>query len=305
VRAVGCAIIGQTSELAPADRRLYAIRDVTATVDSIPLVTASILGKKLAAGIGALVMDVKVGGGSLLPTHEAARALAESLHAVAADSGLPMVSLLTEMSQALGHHVGNALEVREAVEFLTGHRRHGRLHAVTTALAGELLVLGGLAGDQDRACAAVERALASGAAAERFARMVTALGGPTDLIERPDRHLARAPVRTAVAPGRPGFVTGVDARALGLLVAALGGGRRRADDPIDPAVGLEDVAGVGDEVDGHRPLAVVHARSRDDAEMAAASLRAAITLGDRCAPLPSPVLERIAAGRTPPPREEG
>ncbi|HEY7598492.1 MAG TPA: thymidine phosphorylase, partial [Candidatus Limnocylindrales bacterium] len=162
VRATGCAIVGQTPDLAPADRRLYAIRDVTATVDSMPLITASILGKKLAAGLGALVMDVKVGSGALLPSLEAATALAESLLAVAAEAGLPTTALLTDMAQPLGHHVGNALEVRESIDFLVGRRRQPRLHAVTAALAGEMLVLGRLAPEPTTATAAVERALASG-----------------------------------------------------------------------------------------------------------------------------------------------
>jgi len=293
-----------TARLPPAELirlkrdALYAIRDVTATIESIPLVTASILGKKLAAGLDALVMDVKVGGGALMPSLDDAIALAERLHAVAEDTGLPTVSLLTDMSQVLGRHAGNALEVREAIELLTGGRREARLHAVTTALAGEMLVLGRLAGDRDAASAAVERALASGAAAERFARMVAALGGPADLVERPDRHLPSAPVQLAVKPGRPGVVTRVDARALGLLLIVLGGGRRRADDEIDPAVGLAEVQGVGDGVAGDRPIAVVHARSRADAAMAAATLRAAVTVSDGPpAAAPSPVLRRIGALR--------
>jgi thymidine phosphorylase len=298
VRAAGCAIIGQTAELAPADGRLYAIRDVTATIESIPLVTASILSKKLAAGVDALVMDVKVGRGSLVPSLEDATALAESLHAVAEDDGLPTVSLLTDMSQALGHHVGNALEVHEAIEFLTGRRREARLHAVTTALANEMLLLGGLARDPREAAVAVERALASGAAAERFARMVATLGGPANLVESPAGHLPRAPVQIAVPPERSGFVTRVDARALGLLVVTLGGGRQRADDEIDPAVGLAEVRGVGDEVRGDRPLAVVHAGSHTDAAMAAATLRAAVIVGDGPPrPTPSPVLSRIGGQR--------
>ena len=296
VRAVGCAIIGQTSELAPADRRLYAIRDVTATVDSIPLITASILSKKLAAGIAALVMDVKVGGGSLAPSPEDASALAESLCAVAEDNTLPTVALLTDMSQALGRHVGNAVEVLEAIELLRGDRRDARLHAVTAALAAEMLVLGGLARDRREAATAVDRAIASGAAAERFALMVATLGGPTDLVERPERHLPRAPVQLAVTPGRPGFVASVDARALGSLVVALGGGRRHAGDEIDPAVGLTEVAGVGDEVGDGRPLAIVHARSETGAIAAAATLRGAIVVGDGPrAAAPSPVLRKFGA----------
>jgi len=224
----------------PADRKLYALRDVTATVDSIPLITASILSKKLAAGLDALVMDIKVGSGAFAPSLETATVLAESLLAVAEDAGLRAGALLTDMAQVLGHHVGNALEVREAIDFLTGKERESRLHAVTAALASDLLVLGGLARDGVEASAAVEKALASGAAAERFARMVTALGGPRDLVERPERHLARAPVELAVVPDVAGVVTRVDARSVGLLVVELGGGRQRVEDAIDSAVGLAD-----------------------------------------------------------------
>jgi thymidine phosphorylase len=297
VRAAGCAIVGQTAELAPADRRLYAIRDVTATVDSIPLITASILSKKLAAGLDALVMDVKVGSGAFAGSLETAQALAESLVTVASDAGLRTVAWLTDMNQALGHHVGNALEVLEAIDCLTTPGRDSRLHAVTLTMARELLVLGGLARDETEASDAAERALASGAAAERFARMVAALGGPPDLLERPDRRLPKAPVRLAVTPERAGVVTRIDARMLGLAVVALGGGRRRAEDPVDPAVGLADVAGLGDAVGRDRPLAVVHTRSMADAEAAARTVRSAMTVGEASPPaVGPPVLQRI--GRT-------
>src|SRR6266850_3304568 len=259
VSDAGCAIVGQTADLAPADRRLYAIRDVTATVDSIPLNTASILSKKLAGGLDALVMDVKVGSGAFTTSLEAAIDLTESLLAVAEGAGLRASALLTDMSQGLGRHVGNALEVREALGVLTGHPGDDRLHTVTTALASELLVLGGLARDGAAAESAVEKALASGAAAERFARMVAALGGPRDLLESSDRHLTRAPIELAVAPDAAGFVSRVDARALGLLVVDLGGGRRRVEDAIDPGVGLADVRGVGQPATGvgRRPIVFV------------------------------------------------
>ncbi len=293
VRAAGCAIVGPTAELAPADRRLYAIRDVTATIDSIPLITASILSKKLAARLDALVMDVKFGSGAFMVSLESATALAESLVEVAREARLRTVALLTDMSQALGRDVGNALEVREAIDFLTGRRRDARLHTVTIALASELLVLGGLAGDHGEASRVVEQALASGTAAERFARMVAALGGPGDLVERTDRHLPEAPVRLAVAPARAGVITRVDARALGLVVVGLGGGRQRAEDAIDPAVGLADVRGPGDAVDPDRPIAVVHARSTADAEAAAAALRGAVMVGHEPPPVGSPVSRRI------------
>jgi thymidine phosphorylase len=296
VQEAGCAIVGQTAELAPADRRLYAIRDVTATIDSVPLITASILSKKLAASPDALVMDVKVGSGAFAGSLESAQALAENLVTVAGDAGLRAVAWLTDMNQVLGHDVGNALEVREAIDFLAGRRREGRLHAVTCALAREMLVLGGLARDHADATGPVERALDSGAAAERFDRMVAALGGPRDLVERPDRHLAAAPVRRSVAPERAGVVTRVDALTIGLVVVALGGGRRRADDAIDPAVGLTDVRGPGDRVGPDRPLAVVHARSTADAEVAARVLRGAVTVADGPPPpADGPMLRRIPA----------
>jgi thymidine phosphorylase len=296
VQEAGCAIVGQTAELAPADRRLYAIRDMTATIDSVPLITASILSKKLAASPDALVMDVKVGSGAFAGSLESAQALAENLVTVAGDAGLRAVAWLTDMNQVLGHDVGNALEVREAIDFLAGRRREGRLHAVTSALAREMLVLGGLARDHADAAGPVERALDSGAAAERFDRMVAALGGPRDLVERPDRHLAAAPVRRSVAPERAGVVTRVDALTIGLVVVALGGGRRRADDAIDPAVGLTDVRGPGDRVGPDRPLAVVHARSTAAAEVAARVLRGAVTVADGPPPpADGPMLRRIPA----------
>jgi thymidine phosphorylase len=296
VRRAGCAIVGPTAELAPADRRLYAIRDVTATVDSVPLITASILSKKLAAGLDALVMDVKVGSGAFTGSVESAQALAESLVTVAADAGLRTVAWLTDMNQVLGHHVGNALEVREAMDFLSGRRREARLHAVTSALAREMLVLGGLARDHAEAERPVERALTSGAAAERFGRMVVALGGPVDVLERPDRHLPAAPVQLVVTPERPGTVLRVDTRRLGLTVVTLGGGRQRPEDAVDPAVGLADLAGPGDAVGPDRPLAVVHARSMADATAAATTVRDAMTVGDGPAgPIGSPVLERIGS----------
>ena len=295
VSEAGCAIVGQTADLAPADRRLYAIRDVTATVDSIPLITASILSKKLAAGLDALVMDVKVGSGAFATSIEAAIDLTESLLVVAEGAGLRTSVLLTDMSQVLGRHVGNALEVREAIGVLTGQPRDERLQTVTTALAGELLVRGGLARDGAAAEAAVEKALGSGAAAERFARMVAALGGPRDLLERPDRYLARSPIELAVTPRAAGFVSRVDARALGLLVVDLGGGRRRGEDAIDPGVGLADVRGVGDAVDRDRPIAIVHARSAADAETAAHRLRGAVTISDEpSAGSGPPILRRMA-----------
>jgi thymidine phosphorylase len=296
VRAAGCAIIGQTEDLAPADRRLYAIRDVTATVESTPLIVASILSKKLAAGLDALVMDVKVGSGAFLPSLEAARALARDLVEVAQGAGLPCSAFLTDMSQCLGRTAGNALEVREAIEVLSGRGSEAGLREVTLDLAVELLVLGGAIVDETTAAAAVAHALESGAAAERFARMVVALGGPGDLLEKPDRHLPQAPIRQAVGLERAGVVTSIDGRALGLAVVALGGGRRRATDRIDPAVGLSEVRGIGETVGPDMPFAIVHAATAGDAAAAADALRRAIAVGDSAeGAAPARIIERIAA----------
>ncbi|MCG8694694.1 MAG: thymidine phosphorylase [Minwuiales bacterium] len=279
VKESGCAIIGQTQDLAPADRRLYAIRDVTATVESIPLITASILSKKLAAGLDALVMDVKFGSGAFAATSEMASDLAESLVSVANGAGLPTAALLTDMNQVLGDTAGNAVEVAEAIAFLTGRRREPRLYEVTKALAAELLVLGGMM-DAAAAPMAVDGALDSGTAAERFAQMVASLGGPTDLLEAPDRYLEIAPVRRAVIAPRRGFVTGIDTRRVGLAVLTLGGGRRLATDKVDHGVGLTAVQGPGFRTAPNRPLAVIHARSEADADTAEAALLAAYSLGD-------------------------
>jgi thymidine phosphorylase len=302
VREAGCAIIGATADLAPADRVIYAVRDVTATVESIDLITASILSKKLAAGLDGLVMDVKFGSGAFMARFDDAVALAESIATVAGGAGLPTTALLTDMNQVLGRSAGNALEVREAIEFLAGGPRDGRLYEVTAALSAELLLLGGLAGDRDDALVRVDKALASGAAAERFARMVRALGGPADLMEAPDRHLGAAPIIREVRAMENGVVRSVDVRALGLAVVALGGGRTRVQDPVDPAVGVTDAAGPGDAVGpGERALAVVHARTDATAESATAMVRNAFVLaepGTVAGPAGELVARRISATST-------
>ena len=293
VREVGCAIIGQTADLAPADRRLYAIRDVTATVESIPLITASILSKKLAAGLDGLVMDVKTGSGAFMASHEGARDLASSLAEVATRAGLPTRALITDMDAPLCPVAGNALEVRLARDYLVGAHRDARLHEVVLALGAEMLVLGRLAADLAEARTRLVAALEEGRAAERFARMVVALGGPADLLEAPEKHLAAAPVRRAVLPDRPGIVQRIDTRAVGMVVVALGGGRTRPQDAIDPAVGLTRLAEPGEAVGPGRPIGEVHARSEAEAERAAQALRSAYIIGDEpVAPRP-PVLERL------------
>jgi thymidine phosphorylase len=275
VRDVGCAIIGQTDDLAPADKRLYAVRDVTATVESIPLITASILSKKLAAGLDGLAMDVKFGNGAFMVEHDDAQALADSIVEVAAGAGLPTRALLTPMDQPLASAAGNALEVAYAVDFLTGARREPRMLEVTVALGAAMLRLAGIADDDAAAQAMMHDAFTSGAATERFAAMVAALGGPADLVDDARRHLAAADVVVPVTALAAGSVTGIDTRAVGLAVVALGGGRTRPQDSIDPAVGLTELAAIGDHVDSDRPLALVHARTADAADAAVRAVRAA------------------------------
>ena len=291
VADTGCAIIGPTDELAPADRRLYAVRDVTATIDSVPLITASILSKKLAAGLDGLVMDVKTGNGAFMARADDAGELAESIVRTAEGAGLPARAVITDMNQVLGDTVGNALEVGEAVEFLTGVRREPRLREVVTTLCRDLLVLGDLAESVTTARVHIERALDGGAAAESFQRMISASGGPSDFVENHERHLPRAPVVMAAEVEHEAWVAAVETRDIGLAALTLGGGRTRADQSIDHSVGFSEVVGPGDRVGTGRPLAVVHARTEGDAAEAVAALRSACRLGGTPpAPPASPVL---------------
>ena len=294
VREVGCAIIGQTDELAPADRRLYAVRDVTGSVESIPLLVSSILSKKIAAGLDGLVMDVKCGSGAFCNTEEMARDLAQSLVDVANQAGLPTVALVTDMDRVLGREVGNALEIAETVAYLKGEgAREPRLHEVTVALAGEMLLLGGLAPSAAAGRARAEAALEDGRAAERFARMVTALGGPADFLERTRDYLAHAPVVRPCLADRSGYVSGMNARQVGIAVVALGGGRAHADDAIDPSVGLAEMIDVGAPVRPGSPLCIVHAAHEADAEEAIALVKQAVRIGD-APPAGRPiVIERV------------
>ena len=280
VKAVGCAIIGQTADLAPADKVLYAIRDVTATVESIPLITASILSKKLAAGLGALILDVKTGSGAFMPTLEKSRALAESLVSVANGAGLKTAALITDMNEPLASAAGNALEVRNAVDFLTGKHQDPRLREVTLALAAAALELTG----RTDALAAVTRALDTGTALEHFSKMVALLGGPTDFVERMEAHLIPAPIVRDIFAPRAGTITAIDTRGVGMAVVAAGGGRRLPTDSIDFAVGFDQLLGLGAKVNVHLPLARVHLRDETMAEDVTYRLLAAYTISDGEAP---------------------
>jgi thymidine phosphorylase len=293
VAEAGCAIIGQTADIAPADRRFYAIRDVTATVESIDLITTSILSKKLAAGLGALILDVKCGSGAFMATPEDARALAQSLVEVANGAGCPTRALITDMNEPLASAAGNALEVANAVRFLRGEAADARLWDVTVALGAEVLAQCGLATDVDAGAARMRAVLQSGAAAERFGRMVAALGGPMDFVERFEHHLRRAPVMGDVTAERAGFVTAIDTRAVGFAVVALGGGRRRASDAIDHSVGFEVLVGLGASVEKGEPLARLHAADPAGFDAAAARLRAAYVIGDAPQSEHPLILERV------------
>ncbi len=279
VRDVGVAIIGQTAQLAPSDKRLYSIRDTTATVESVAMITGSILSKKLAAGLSALVMDVKVGTGAFMPTFDKSVELAASIVAVGNGAGTRTSALLTDMNEALGPAAGNALEVRVAMDYLSGRSRPARLHEVTLALCAEMLILGSLATNETEARAKLQAGLDSGAAAERFARMVAALGGPADLIERPDAYLDQAPIVLPATAKQAGYTTAVDCRGLGMAVVSLGGGRRRPEDAIDFAVGLTGLVELGDQIAVGQPLAMVHARTQAAAEQAVREVQAAYQVG--------------------------
>ncbi|WP_411839360.1 thymidine phosphorylase [Paracoccus sp. ME4] len=271
VRQVGCAIVSATGDVAPADRRLYAIRDESGTVESIDLITASILSKKLAAGLDALVLDVKSGSGAILKKPDSAQRLAQALVETANGAGCRTTAFITDMDQPLARSAGNALEVLEAIRCLQGEP--GALRELTLALAAECLALAG------RPAEGLEATLDSGAAAEIFGRMVASQGGPRDLIDRPEAHLARAPVIVPV-PAPEGRVGRIDVTALGHAVLALGGGRVRAGEAIDPRVGLDRLAKLGDAVGEGAPLAMVHAADDTAAQVAVAAVQAAYALGD-------------------------
>ena len=293
VRDVGCAIVGASADIAPADRRLYAIRDVTATVESVDLITASILSKKLAAGLEGLVLDVKVGSGAFMKTLADAEVLARALVSAAQGAGCMTSALITDMSQPLATAAGNALEIIEVMETLTCTSINQPLWELTAALGGEVLALGGLAADAADGAGRIAEAMRSGRAAEIFGEMVAALGGPGDFVERwPDR-LPSAPVVREVPSFHEGFVTAIDGQALGMAVVHLGGGRLKQGDRINASVGLSEIAGIGEHVSPDLPFALIHAATEDDADRAEAAVRAAFEIADREVPDPALIHMRI------------
>jgi thymidine phosphorylase len=293
--SAGIVIVGAGEDLAPADRRLYSIRDVTATVDCIPLITASILSKKLAAGLQALVLDVKTGRGAVMPRLADSRTLAASLVRVAAEAGLPATALITDMDQPLARSAGNALEVLEAVRMLRGEPADARLLEVTLALGAVVLALGKVVPDEAAGRERLLAALASGAAAERFARMVAGLGGPADLVERPQSFLPAAPVVVDVPAAQDGWIVTIDTRALGMIVVELGGGRRHPDSVIDPRVGLDRLLPLGRRVMAGEPVARLHAADRASADRELPRVQQAFQVAATAAAHCGPVVERVDA----------
>jgi pyrimidine-nucleoside phosphorylase/thymidine phosphorylase len=278
VRDVGACLVGQTSRLAPADRRLYALRDVTATVESIPLIAASIMSKKLAEGIDALVLDVKVGSGAFMKSQDDARTLARTLAGIGREMGKRVTALLTRMDEPLGRAVGNALEVEEALALLRGEGPPD-LAEVTVALTAEMLVLGGAAPDRGAARARVERAIADGSGLAKLEEIVRAQGGDPAAVRDPGR-LPRAPHRREVPAPASGHVVAIDTEAVGLASVALGAGRARVEDRIDPAVGLVVLKKLGDRVERGEPIATLHhGESGEAADRVSARLTAAWSIG--------------------------
>ena len=281
VKEVGCAIIGQTGNLAPADKRIYAVRDVSATVESIPLITASILSKKLAAGLDCLIMDLKCGNGAFMGNLEDARELAKSIVNVASRAGTPTVAMITDMNQVLGTTAGNAVEVNEAVNFLKNIHVDNRLHQVTMSLAAQLLVKAGVFSSIDEAKAKLQRNLENGKALEIFARMVSALGGPNDFADNPDKYLPVSRLKLPVFADRSGYVSGMNTRNIGLGIVELKGGRISPLQGIDYSTGYSGFCQVGDYVDEETPLAFVHANSEEEYEQVATMLRDNINISDK------------------------
>lgn len=293
VGQVGCAIVGATGAIAPADKRLYAVRDVTSTVDSLDLITASILSKKLAAGLEGLVLDVKVGSGAFMKDTQAARALATALVETANAAGCPTRAIISDMNQPLVPSLGNALEVAEIMQVLTGSGADSAIVELSAALGGVLLAGAGLAGDASAGGAKIREVIANGQAAERFGAMIAALGGPVRFVEQWQRFLPEATVMREVRAPASGVVQAIDAEALGLAVVALGGGRMIETDDVDPAVGLSNVVRIGERVEAGQPLAVVHAARPTLADRAVGTVQAAITLDEGAAQTPELIIEQV------------
>lgn len=280
VKEVGCAVIGQTANLAPADKRIYTIRDTTATVDSIDLICSSILSKKLASGIKNLVMDVKTGSGAFMQTIEDAENLAQNIVNIANSVGVPSVALITDMNEALGRNIGNSLEILETIDFLTNKPVDSKLKEVTMELAAQMLLISNIATTKQQALEKVNYALESGKAAQIFANMVKALGGSADIINNPTKYLPVAKYTADIFLNKTGVITNINNYELGMTLVHLGGGRKAADDVLDLSVGLTNVKKVGEIVDSSNPFATLHYNNKNDVENITNILNNCITVGN-------------------------
>ena len=280
VKNVGCAIIGQTANLAPADKVIYGVRDVTATVESVPLITASILSKKVAAGLDGLVMDIKTGNGAFAENLDFARNVGNSIIQVAKQFGMKTSAMITDMNQPLGDTIGNALEIKEVIDYLTGVRQESRLHEVVLALAAEMLVVAGLVDSTDEGIQKAKDVLDNGHAAETFEKMVSELGGLNDILKNSDSHFKSASVVKPIPASQSGYVSEIDTRAVGLAVVELGGGRKKASDSIDHSVGFTHVLGLGEKVEAGQALGYVHAQNEDQANLSIQMVNDAYSISD-------------------------
>jgi thymidine phosphorylase len=293
MREAGCAIVSATAQIAPADKRLYAIRDVTSTVESLDLITASILSKKLAASPDGLVLDVKLGSGAFMKTIDEARALASALSETANAAGCKTSAVITDMNQPLAPALGNALEVAEVMKALTG-TAEGPLSEITAVLGGILLADAGLAANEQDGADRIAAVLSGGQAADRFGRMIAAVGGPLGFVDNWQRFLPEATVIQEITAKNAGYVTAIDGEALGLAVVALGGGRMVESDQINPAVGLSSLVRLGTRVEKGTPIAVVHAAREEPARIAEVTVQAAITIASEAGGLPDLIHERVS-----------
>ena len=293
IERLGCALIGQTGEIAPADRKMYALRDATATVESIPLISASIMSKKLAEGLTGLVLDVKRGSGAFLPELERGLELARTMIELGADRGCPVVALLTAMDRPLGRACGNALETEEAIAALKGEGPPDLMN-VTYALGAEMLVLAGTHPTRDAARRAMEVAISSGKAAERFQQIIEAQGGNPGVVDDP-AALPQARQCELFAAPRRGIVARVEPKAVGRGIVALGGGRGKMEDAVDPTVGFVISARPGDWVEAGEPLATIFAHDQNGVEVGRQALRAAILVADEAEPPLPLVSHRVSA----------
>ena len=278
VKKVGCCIIGQTDDLAPADRAIYGVRDVSATVESLPLIATSILSKKLASGISYLVMDIKTGNGAFMNTLEGSKALAHTISTISNQAGVPCKAIITDMNEALGRNIGNSLEVIESIQYLTGKNVDAKVDTVMKALATEMLLITKIANSKTDALTKISKALSSGKAAEIFEKMVHAMGGSSNIISKYNQILPKAPIIKPIYANNAGYIHHINSRALGFALVQLGGGRRQATDKLDYAVGIANVIKVGEIVNKEKPIAFIHANTPLQVEEMAKVLNNAITV---------------------------